>query len=154
MKYSRRMYRFHWDSCGSSTALQYADCTYVCFMVWPQIACLIAIKKQRPHTAAHTKCKQTMAQWKEQVQKRFSWNFAHSWKTQNSCKPQSAAAKLKMGKTHTQRQTSKESSIFLFITGSENEVDDSRTQNSTKESEQSARQTQVNNLISYKRNFH
>jgi len=41
------------DTCAS----QWADCTYVCFMVWPQIACLIAIKKQRPHIPKNNKKK-------------------------------------------------------------------------------------------------
>jgi len=67
-------------------------------MVWPQIACLIAIKKQRPHIPKNNKkrAKQTMPWWRENTEAIFM-KFRAQLKDTKQLQ-QSAAGKWKMGK--------------------------------------------------------
>lgn len=76
VNHSKRIPRIHsnWDTMGR---------LHLCMLYGLASNCMFNCNKETTFAKKNTMKKHTYGG--EKIQKQFSWNFAHSWKTQNSC---------------------------------------------------------------------
>lgn len=64
------------------------DWLHLCMLYGLAPNCMFNCNKETTptHTQTQAQINNATAAESEKIQKQFSWNFAHSWKTQNSCR--------------------------------------------------------------------